>query len=228
MVGEAELVVHARDEVHHAHDLVGELLGGDEQVRVVLVEAAHAEQAVQGTLELMAMHQADLAGANGQLAVAVRLGGVHEHATGAVHGLDAVLLVIDHGGVHVVLVVVPMAGRLPQLAVHDLRRGDLDVARLVVDLAPVVEQRVLEDHAVGQEEREARGLVAHHEQVHLATDTAVIALLGLLEHGEVRVELILGGERVPLRLRVSILLLASAFQYAPDTPVSLKALSALV
>ena len=63
-----------------------------------------------------------------------------------------------------------------------------------MDLAPVVEQGVLEDHAVGQEEREAGGLVAHHEQVHLATDAAMVALLGLLEEGEVRLQLILGGE----------------------------------
>ena len=140
------------------------------------------------------MHQADLAGADGQLAVAMRLGAVDEHAAGAVHRLDAVLLLVDHGGVHVVLVVVPVTGGEPQLLVHDLRGGDLDVARLVVDLAPVVEQRVLEDHAVGQEEREARRLVAHHEEVHLATDAAMVALLGLLEHGEMRLELVLGGE----------------------------------
>ena len=44
MIGEAELLVHGVDEVHHAHDLVGELLRRHKQVRVVLVEAAHAEE----------------------------------------------------------------------------------------------------------------------------------------------------------------------------------------
>ena len=64
----------------------------------------------------------------------------------------------------------------------------------MVDLAPVVQQRVLKDHAVGQEEREAGGLVAHHKEVHLAADLAVVALLGLLQHVHVLVELFLGGK----------------------------------
>ena len=145
----AKLLVHGVDKVDHAHDLVGQLVGTHKQVGVVLVKAAHAEQAVQGAAQLVAVHQANLAGADGQLAVGVRLGGVHQHATRAVHGLNAVLFVVDDGGVHVVLVVVPVARGLPQLLVHDERRGDLHVAGLVVDLAPVVQQRVLKDHAVG-------------------------------------------------------------------------------
>ena len=194
VVLKAKLLVHGVDEVDHAHDLVGQLVGTHKQVGVVLVKAAHAEQAVQGAAQLVAVHQANLAGANGQLAVGVRLGGVHQHATRAVHGLNAVLFVVDNGGVHVVLVVVPVARGLPQLLVHDERRGNLHVAGLVVDLAPVVQQRVLKDHAVGQEEREAGGLVAHHKEVHLAADLAVVALLGFLQHVHVLVELFLGGK----------------------------------
>lgn len=194
VVLKAKLLVHGVDEVDHAHDLVGQLVGTHKQVGVVLVKATHAEQAVQGAAQLVAVHQANLAGANGQLAVRVRLGGVHQHAARAVHGLNAVLFVVDDGGVHVVLVVVPVARGLPQLLVHDERRGDLHVAGLVVDLAPVVQQRVLKDHAVGQEEREAGGLVAHHKEVHLAADLAVVALLGLLQHVHVLVEFFLGGK----------------------------------
>ena len=194
VVLKAKLLVHGVDEVDHAHDLVGQLVGAHKQVGVVLVKAAHAEQAVQGAAQLVAVHQANLAGADGQLAIGVRLGGVHQHAARAVHGLNAVLFVVDDGGVHVVFVVVPVARGLPQLLVHDERRGDLHVAGLVVDLAPVVQQRVLKDHAVGQEEREAGGLVAHHKEVHLAADLAVVALLGLLQHVHMLVELFLGGK----------------------------------
>ena len=50
VVLEAELLVHGVDQAHNAHNLVGELLGRDEQMGVVLVEAADAEQAVQGAL----------------------------------------------------------------------------------------------------------------------------------------------------------------------------------
>lgn len=135
----AKLLVHGVDQVDNAHDLVGQLVGAHKQVSVVLVKAAHAEQAVQGAAQLVAVHQANLAGADGQLAVGMRLGGVHQHAARAVHGLNAVLFVVNDGGVHVVLVVVPVARGLPQLLVHDERRGDLHVAGLVVNLAPVVQ-----------------------------------------------------------------------------------------
>ena len=188
MVGEPELLVHRVDELNDAHDFLGQLVGAHEQVRIVLVEAAHAEQAMQRALHLVAVHQADLARTNGQVAIAMRLGRVHEHAARAVHRLHAVLFFVDDRRVHVVLVVVPVARRLPQLLVHDHRRGDFHVAGLFVDLAPVVEQRVLQNHAVGQEEREARRLVAHHEDVHLAANAAMVALLGLLEVVQVLLE----------------------------------------
>ena len=84
---------------------------------------------------------------------------------------------------------------------HDLRGRDLHVTSIVVDLAPVAQKLVLQDHAVGQEEREAGRLVAHHEDVHLAADLAVVALLGLLDEAQVLVELRLGGERGAVHAR---------------------------
>lgn len=73
MVLEAELLIDGVDQANHADDLVGELLGGDEQMGVVLVEAADAEQAVERTPELVSVDEADLTGADGQLAIAMRL-----------------------------------------------------------------------------------------------------------------------------------------------------------
>lgn len=87
VVLKAKLLVHGVDEVDHAHDLVGQLVGTHKQVSVVLVKAAHAEQAVQGAAQLVAVHQANLAGANGQLAIGMRLGGVHQHAARQFMGL---------------------------------------------------------------------------------------------------------------------------------------------
>ena len=49
----------------------------------------------------------------------------------------------------------PLAAAVPELLVEDDGRGYLDVAVSLVHLAPILEQRVLEDHAVRQEEREA-------------------------------------------------------------------------
>ena len=109
--------------------------------------------------------------------------------------LDCVVLVVNDGGVHVLLVVIPVAGALPQLAVEDHRSGDLNVAIALVNLAPVVDERVLEDHAVGQEEREAGALLGQHEQTELLAELAVVALLRFFEHVKVLVKLVLLRER---------------------------------
>ena len=74
---------------------------------------------------------------------------------------------------------VPVAAAVPELLVEDYRRGNLHIAVALVYLAPVVEQRVLEHHAVGQEEGEAGTLVGQHEQAELAAQLAVVALLRL-------------------------------------------------
>ena len=60
------------DEVEHAQDLVLELVGAAEDVRVVLGEAAHAHEAVQHARALEAVDGAELGVAEGQLAVAAQ------------------------------------------------------------------------------------------------------------------------------------------------------------
>ena len=164
---------------------------------VVLVEAAHPEQPVEGAGQLMPVDQADLAHPQGQIPVGVGLTGVDQHAAGAVHGLDGVILVVNDGGVHILLVVVPVAGPLPQLAVQDDGSGDLHIAVLLVDLPPVVQQGVLQDHALGQEEGEAGALVPQHEQSQFLAQLPVVPLLGLLDPLEVGVQLLLLREAMP-------------------------------
>ena len=83
---------------------------------------------------------------------------------------------------------IPVAGTVPKLLIQDDRRGDLDIAVALVHLPPVVDQRVLEHHALGQEEREAGALVHDREQAQLLAELAVVALLCLLQHGQVGVE----------------------------------------
>ena len=180
-VAQAKHGVHLVEQADHVLDLVLHLLPGHEDVGVVLGEAAHAEQAVERAGQLVAVHQTQLAHPQGQVTVGVGLAGVDQHTAGAVHGLDGVILAVDDGGVHVVLVVIPVAGALPQLTVEDHGGGDLHIAVALVDLAPVVDQGVLQHHALGQEEGEAGALVGEHEQAQLLAQLAVVALLGLFD-----------------------------------------------
>ena len=194
LVAQAEHGVDLVEQADDILDLVLHLLPGHEDVRVVLREAADTEEAVQRAGKLVAVDKAQLAHAQRQIAVGVRLGLVYEHAARAVHRLDGVVLAVDDGGVHVLLIVLPVAGALPQRAVEDHRRGDLHIAVALVHLTPVVNERVAQHHALRQEEREAGAFVHEREEAELLAELAVVALLGFLDAGEVLVEHVLARE----------------------------------
>ena len=191
VVLEAELAVDLVDQTDDALDLLLDLVGGHVEVRIVLGEAPDPEQAVEGTGLLVPVHQSELAVPDGEVPVGPGLGTVDDGRSGAVHGLYAVHLVVDGRGVHVVLVVVPVAGLEPQLLVEDHGGADLLVALPDVELPPVLDQRVLQGHAVGQEERESGALLGDGEDAELLAEPAVVPLLGLLEHREVLLEVLL-------------------------------------
>ncbi|SCJ66831.1 Uncharacterised protein [Anaerotruncus sp. 2789STDY5834896] len=161
---------------------------------VVLGKAAHPHQAVQRARELVPVHQAQLAHPQRQVAIGAGLGLVHQHAAGAVHRFDGVVLLVDDGGVHVVFIVIPVTAALPQRTAEDHRRADLYIAGLFVDLAPVVDQGIFQFHAFGQEKWEARSLLHQGKQFQLFSQLAVVALFGLLEHGQMGLQLAGFGE----------------------------------
>ena len=209
-VRQTERVVDFIEEVDRVLDLLLDLIRRDEEMRIVLREVADAEQAVELARLLMAMDEAELAEAQRQIAVAVLRGVVDEHAARAVHRLDGVVFTVDLREVHVLFVVIPVAGRLPKLAVQDDRRLDLLVAIAAMDIAPVVDELVADDHAVRMEEREARAFLVQAEEVELLAELAVVALLGLLEHVKVGVEvcLLLEGRAVDALQHLVVLIAA--------------------
>ena len=163
VVLEAEERVHVVNELGDTLDLVLDLIGRHEDVRIVLREAADAEQTVQRAGQLMAVHDAELAHAQRQITVGVRLGLIDQHAAGAVHRLERKRHIVDDSGIHIVFIVIPVTAAVPKILIEHDRGRDLDVACLLVDLAPVIDELVFEHHAVGQEEREARALVHEGE-----------------------------------------------------------------
>ena len=163
-------------------------------MRVVLREGADAHEAVERARALVAVDEAELADAHRQLAVAVDVALVDEDAAGAVHRLNRERLAVYLGEVHVLLVVVPVAGTQPERAVQDHRRLYLDVAALCVLLAPEGLERVEDDHALRMEEGEAGAFGMDAEKVQLLAELAVVARLRLFEALEVSLELVLAAE----------------------------------
>ena len=191
VVLEAKERVHVVNELGDTLDLVLDLIGRHEDVRIVLREAADAEQTVQRAGQLMTVHDAELAHAQRQITVGVRLGLIDQHTAGAVHRLERKRHIVDDGGIHIIFIVIPVTAAVPKILIEHDRGRDLDVAGLLVDLAPVIDELVFEHHAVGQEEREARALVHEGEQTELLAELAVVTLFGLLDTRKVRVEFVL-------------------------------------
>ena len=133
VAGEAEIRIDREDQVVDLQALGGELILGAEDMRVVLGEAAHAQQAVQRAGGLVAMHHAEFGQADRQVAIAFEPVLEDLHMAGAVHRLDrepALVFGLVAGrlrGEHVLAVPAPVARGFPQRLVEHLRRVHLVV-----------------------------------------------------------------------------------------------------
>ena len=196
---EAEIGIGRQDQVVDLEALVGQLLLGAEHMRVVLGEAAHAHQPVQRAGRLVAMHDAEFGQPQRQVAIALQAVLEDLHVARTVHRLDrepALVLGLVAGRLrreHVLAVPVPVAGGLPQRLVEHLRRVDLAVVAGQA-AAHIGDHRLEDGPALGVPEHHAGAFLLEVEQVHLAAELAVVALLGLLDLLEIGVELFLLGE----------------------------------
>ena len=133
---EAEGLQRIERELQAAHHFVFDLLRRAEDVRVVLRESAHAQQAVHGAAALVAIHRAELAQPHRQLAIAAQLVAINQDVARTVHGLQPIFGVVElHAGEHVFGVVAQVAGSPPQIRAHHVRRVDQRVAALQILIA---------------------------------------------------------------------------------------------
>ncbi len=136
-------------------------------MRVVLREPAHAQQPVHGPAALVAVHGSEFAQPHRQFAIAAELIAVNQDVARAVHRLQAILGVIEfHAHEHILGVMAQVAGRLPQIRAHHVRRIDQVVtAREILVAHPVLDQ-LTDDSALGVEENQPRpGQLLNAEQI---------------------------------------------------------------
>ena len=112
---------------------------------------------------------------------------------GAAHWLqgEEFVFILHLGDEHMLAVVFPVPGLLPQRAIQQLRGLDLAVAGGVQAAAHVRLDRQVELPAVGVPEDRADRFLLDMEQVHFLADLAVVAAFGLLQLVQVGVELLL-------------------------------------
>ena len=198
VVLELEGLEDVEDDVHHLQELVLDLVGGAVDVSVVLGEAAHAGEAVELARLLVAVYRAEFGQAQGQLAVRAGQGAEDFAVVGAVHRLEQVFLAFLGGvdGLERVLAVLGVVSRGDvEALVADVRGDDLLVAVLLLYLAQELLEAVAQGGAFGEPQGQAGAdVAAEGEELHLLAELAVVALLGLLEEGEVLVQHLFLGE----------------------------------
>ncbi len=174
-------------------------------MRVVLRESACTRHALHDTGLLVAVDGAELEESQWQLAVGPATRVEDEIVHGAVHRLEVVVRplpthvpgVIDvgielHRRVHPLGVPVEVPGLLEEGCLGDVRGVDEFIAGLFVAAPRVVLHDPAHDPALGMEHREARAdLLGEAEEVHLRAKLAMVALLSLLQEGEVGLQLLL-------------------------------------
>ena len=117
MVLKSEQAVDLVDKPYDALYLGGYLLVGHEDVSVVLSEAPYPHKTVKLAALLVAVDKPKLANSHRKVTVRPGLRLVDKHSARAVHRLDGIVGVVYYGGVHILLVMLPVARGLPQMAV---------------------------------------------------------------------------------------------------------------
>ncbi len=182
-----ERIVDHGDELKRSGNLLGDLARAAENMPVVLVEASHSCQAAQGAGYLVAVQRAEVGVADRQIFVGPRLRFEQQAMAWTVHGLQAVFLVLANLGIlfrarrappvhleHVIFVVDPVAGFLPQGALVDGRREDFLEAEERVLGAEEGEKFVEDARAVGEEKGRAGAVEGGREEFLLRAEGAVV------------------------------------------------------
>lgn len=162
---------------------------------IVLLESAHTRKTREGTGELVTVEDTKVSNSPGKITeVHVRVC-KHAAVAGAVHGLEAKLLLLNLQNKHVLLVLGPVTRRLPQIGLVHVGRNDFLEVTLAVFALDAVHQSVVDAGAVGQEESRSRRDFVKKEELLVLTNLAMVAESSFSEESLMLFEGLLIGER---------------------------------
>ena len=160
-------------------------------MRVILREATHTHDAMQGTRGLIAVTGAKLSQTQRKLAVALEPLIEYLYVTWAVHRLNCVIATFRLSGEHVVSVIAPVPGFFPQHTINHLRRTHFLVTVVALNTTHVLLKHLIDSPAIGVPEHHARRFFLGMEQIEALTDLAMVALLGLFDTLDISRQLLL-------------------------------------
>src|SRR5690606_10852255 len=188
---EAKIAIDLQGQSNKVGRLGLDLLIGTENVRIILSEPAHPHQTMQRTRRLVTMTGAELSQTQRQLTVALQPLIEYLNVARAVHRLDRVIAAFRLGSKHVRRVMFPVSGTLPQHPIHHLRRANLAVASVTLELAHVLLKDLIDSPAVRMPEHHARRFFLGMEQIQALADFAMIALFGFFDSRDIGSQLLL-------------------------------------
>ena len=159
---------------------------------IVLRKAAHAHDAVQAARRLIPVTVAELAIAQRQIPVTLDPLLEDQDMARAVHGLQRIFAFLRLRDEHVFAVLFPVPGLLPQTLVEQLRALDFLVAIVLINAAHVLLHALPQGPTLWVPENQSRRMVVNMKQVQFAAQFAVVTLLGLFQHRQVLLQVILG------------------------------------
>ena len=143
---------------------------------------------------------------NAQWQVAIRLDPLteDENMRRAIHGLQChpVGVTRNHGALvidigyfvrnyeHIGAIFAPMPRLLPLPRVHDLRRFNFLITRIINGAAHIGFQLTPNQIAIGMPEYRSMRLLLQMEQIHVLPQTAMVALCGFFQPDQMRIQLL--------------------------------------
>src|SRR5580704_7097390 len=190
---EAKIFHHSEGEVDASFDFTFDLRRHAENVRVVLSETAHAQEAVEHAAAFVAIHGAEFGEAHGQIAIAAQPRLINKDVARAIHRLELVFGFFDfHGAEHVVFVKAGVAAGVPEFAAHDVRRvNDVVSALEKFGAQPVLDDRADQTTFGVPENQAGAGFVLDAEEIEFGAELAMIATLRFFETMQIGVEFFL-------------------------------------
>ena len=166
---------------------------------IILSKTADSEQAVQNAGLFITVDRAQLKEADGKIAVAHGFSLIDQNVAGAVHGLDDVILLIDLHEIHVLTVIIGMAGGIKEVDLGDMRDTNELIATFEIFIAEELLDNIPNDRALGViVDKTCPRLFVEGEKIQLPAQPAVISLFGFLKVLEIIIHLFLSVERCPI------------------------------
>ena len=162
---------------------------------IVLGKFAHPHQPHERAGSFITVYHTEFGHTQRQVAVRFNSLLVNQQTARAVHRLNAKLFVVfGFARIVVSAVFIPVAGSLPQAAVHNARRCNFDIAVVFLAFAHIFDQLTVDFVAFVMPENRTRGIFRFKmEQIHFFAELAVIAFFGFFQHFQISFQIFFVG-----------------------------------